>query len=160
MLPCCCTPQLPTVQQMIAQLTTIRDSLGALVHTSADVYADTEEDPQASAERGGCMAPWDTFAMQFTLRLGTLPSFAGHTQNGWKLLAALLPFELSGRTMVSPGSKKACCKTGPAIACGLGVSELGKGEGKIMLEFANSSGLCLFVILHEPTAQLIVHTRT
>jgi hypothetical protein len=41
---------LPTVQQMIAQLTTIRDSLGALVHTSADVCADTEEDPQAFKE--------------------------------------------------------------------------------------------------------------
>ena len=41
---------LPTVQQMIAQLTAIRDSLGALVHTSADGDLNTEEDPQTCAE--------------------------------------------------------------------------------------------------------------
>merc|ERR1719247_2606116 len=41
---------LPTVQQMIEQLTAIRDSLGALVHTSADGDLNTEEDPQTFKE--------------------------------------------------------------------------------------------------------------
>jgi hypothetical protein len=35
---------------MIAQLEAIRDSLGALVHTSADVDLNTEEDPQTFRE--------------------------------------------------------------------------------------------------------------
>ena len=48
--------QLPSIQQMIAQLEAIRDSLGALVHTSADVDLNTEEDPQTSLFFGSELA--------------------------------------------------------------------------------------------------------